>query len=146
MITDGGSDTPKVVIRNPCSNPWSNLRSKAYWSCMNTATQTPDSDFPRMCIEEGLTCHSCTRETARQVAAVCKGLRGKAIGQLFVQLYPDSACSPMHFHFANCYQEASSDLLQAEESEPTTPIALVEPAFERREVLYARPRAMSAVA
>jgi hypothetical protein len=34
-------------------------------------------------------------------------LRGKAIGQLFVQLYPDPACAPAHKLFAAHYLSAS---------------------------------------
>jgi hypothetical protein len=67
-----------------------------------------DDIYPRICLETGLTCESCTRETARQVAQVCQGLRGKMIGQLFVQIYPNPACSRMHAHFADCYREASA--------------------------------------
>jgi hypothetical protein len=41
---------------------------------------------------------------------VCKGLRGKMIGQLFVQIHSDPACAKMHAHFATAYLEASQDL------------------------------------
>jgi len=69
---------------------------------------TPTTDnFPQICSEVGLTCESCTADTARHLAAVCKGLRGKAIGQLFVQIYPNPACAPMHKRFAAHYQAAS---------------------------------------
>src|SRR5579872_131438 len=67
------------------------------------ATET----LPQICSEVGLSCQSCTAETARQVAAVCKGLRGKAIGQMFVQLYPNAACAPAHKMFAAHYESAS---------------------------------------
>jgi hypothetical protein len=69
---------------------------------------TPDNTYPRICLEVGLTCQSCTAETARHLAAVCKGLRGKMIGQLFVQIHPHAACAPMHKHFAEHYHKASS--------------------------------------
>ena len=69
---------------------------------------TPENNYPRICLEEGLTCETCTAGTARQLAALCKGLRGKAIGQLFVQIHPHPACSPMHKHFAERYREALS--------------------------------------
>ena len=69
---------------------------------------TPDNTYPRICLEVGLTCQSCTAETARHLAAVCKGLRGKMIGQLFVQIHPHAACAPMHKHFAEHYHAASS--------------------------------------
>ena len=64
------------------------------------------NNYPRICSEVGLTCESCTSATARDLAAVCKGLRGKAIGQLFVQIYSDSACAPMHSYFAVQYRDA----------------------------------------
>ena len=69
---------------------------------------TPDNTYPRICLEEGLTCETCTAGTARNLAALCKGLRGKMIGQLFVQLHPHAACAPMHRHFAERYREASA--------------------------------------
>ena len=69
---------------------------------------THANNYPRICLEVGLTCENCTAGTARQVAAVCKGLRGKMIGQLFVQIHPHAACAPMHKHFAEHYREASS--------------------------------------
>ena len=94
-----------------------------------------DSQYPQLCTEVGLTCESCTSATARELAAVCKGLRGKAIGQLFVQIYPNSACAPMHSYFAAQYREASSGLAIVEEPLP-----------QRREVMSARPRAVAAVA
>ena len=70
---------------------------------------TAENNYPNVCLEVGLTCESCTAETARQVAAVCKGLRGKMLGQLFVQIHPHSACARMHAHFADCYREASGE-------------------------------------
>jgi hypothetical protein len=63
--------------------------------------------YPSVCIEVGLTCETCTSNTAREVARVCKGLRGKMLAQMFVQLYPDPACSGMHGHFAQAYHDAS---------------------------------------
>ena len=96
--------------------------------------------YPQICFEVGLSCETCTGGTARQLAAVCKGLRGRAVGQLFVQLYPNPACSPMHSHFAACYREGASD-------EEMAPAAVsTEAAEQRREVTFARPRAMRAVA
>lgn len=95
------------------------------------------NNYPQICSEVGLTCESCTSSSARDLAAICKGLRGKAVGQLFVQIYPSPACAPMHAHFAACYREAAveSSAAQARASLP-----------ERREVTFARPRAMAAVA
>jgi hypothetical protein len=91
--------------------------------------------YPQICSEVGLDCETCTASTARELAVICKGLRGKAIGQLFVQIYPDSACAPMHSHFAACYKEASV------EPKAATPCL-----SQRREVVFAQPRAMCAVA
>lgn len=63
--------------------------------------------YPRICHEVGLDCETCTEGTARHLAKVCKGLKGKLIGQLFVQIYTDPACSKMHGHFAAAYLAAS---------------------------------------
>jgi hypothetical protein len=63
--------------------------------------------YPRICHEVGLDCKTCTEGTARNLAKVCKGLRGKMIGQLFVQIYTDPACAQMHGHFAEAYMAAS---------------------------------------
>jgi hypothetical protein len=71
---------------------------------MNTS---PDNNYPQLCFDFGLTCETCTEETASQLAKSCKGLRGKAIGQLFVQIHPNPACSKMHSHFAEAYRRAS---------------------------------------
>jgi hypothetical protein len=68
-----------------------------------------EANYPRICFESGLTCEGCTQETARQLAQVCRGLRGKAIGQLFVQIHSHPACAPMHANFAATYREASSE-------------------------------------
>jgi len=97
------------------------------------------NNYPQICSEVGLTCESCTSSAARDLASICKGLRGKAVGQLFVQIYPNPACAPMHSHFVACYKEA------AVESAPV-PVKLPASIPERREVTFARPRAMSAVA
>jgi hypothetical protein len=66
-----------------------------------------EESYPNACIEVGLTCEECTSHTAREVARVCKGLRGKMLGQMFVQLYPHPACSPAHASFAQAYRDAS---------------------------------------
>jgi hypothetical protein len=76
------------------------------------------NDYPRICSEVGLDCQTCTKGTARQLAAICKNLRGKAIGELFVQLYPNMACTPMRSHFAACYLEANREAV------PFAPLAL----------------------
>jgi hypothetical protein len=103
---------------------------------------TAQDNYPQLCTEIGLTCTSCTSTTARELAAVCKGLAGKMIGQMFVQIYPSSACAPMLSHFTVAYKEES--LIQ---DVPTLPAAYAAaPLPARREVAFARPRAMRAVA
>jgi hypothetical protein len=73
---------------------------------MNTPS---DNDYPGLCVNAGLTCDSCTTDSARHLETVCKGLRGKLIGQLFVQIYPHAACSRMQRHFAAAYRAASRE-------------------------------------
>jgi len=75
-----------------------------------------DETYPSVCIEVGLTCEACTSFTAREVARVCKGLRGKALGQMFVQLYPDPACAQAHSNFAQVYRDSSPKEVQRETS------------------------------
>jgi hypothetical protein len=79
----------------------------------NRVGRSTEANYPQLCFEVGLTCEGCTAETARQLAQACKGLRGKAIGQLFVQIHPHSACARMHRHFSACYLEASAEGSQA---------------------------------
>jgi hypothetical protein len=38
------------------------------------------------------------------------------VGQMFVQLYPHPACSPMHSNFAEAYRDASPKEVQREMS------------------------------
>jgi len=99
-----------------------------------------NDNIPQICSEVGLTCESCTAETARNLAAVCKGLPGKMVAQLFVQIYPNSACAPMHRSFASHYREASVALAET----VTAPVEESLP--QRREVGSAGPRMMAAVA
>ena len=99
---------------------------------------TFDDISPEKCSKTGLSCGACTRETARQLAAVCKGLRGKAVGKLFVQLYPSPACAPMHAQFAAFYQTASAQSADVQ--------ARPDAGFKRREVGSAPGRLMAAVA
>ena len=68
-----------------------------------------ENNYPQLCFETGLNCHSCTEGTAQTLAQVCKGLRGKMIGQLFVQIHPHAACAPMHAHFARSYRSFSGE-------------------------------------
>lgn len=92
--------------------------------------------YPQICLEVGLNCEDCTSAAARQLAAICKGLRGKAVGQLFVQIYTDPACARMHSHFAASYREGADEATSG-------PQVVLE---HRREVTFARPRALCAVA
>ncbi len=118
---------------------------------LTSSMMAAEPSLAQVCSEVGLSCESCTRETARSLAAVCKGLRGKAVSQLFVQLYPNSACSAMHSNFTACYQEASVELNrvnieEVEDFELAAPRKSAQPSYERREVMYARPRTMAACA
>jgi len=70
---------------------------------------SPENSYPQLCFVAGLTCEACTARTALDLAQCCKGLRGKMIGQLFVQIYPHPACARMHGHFAESYREASTE-------------------------------------
>lgn len=91
------------------------------------------------CRETGLSCEECTGQTATELARTCKGLRGKMVAQLFVQLYPEPACSRMHGHFSAAYREASREEVHGNDWEDM-PMRVVEPVVERR------PRVMFAVA
>jgi len=70
-------------------------------------TDVMSENRPHTCYQVGLNCQDCTAESARQLAQACKGLRGGMIGQLFVQIYSDPACAPMHAHFTASYQDAA---------------------------------------
>jgi hypothetical protein len=65
-----------------------------------------ENNFPHLCRSIGLSCQECIESVASETARLCTGLRGKAIGQLFVQLYPHPACSAMHSHFEAAYHRA----------------------------------------
>jgi hypothetical protein len=75
-------------------------------------SESEGNNYPQLCFSVGLTCQACTEASARHLASVCKGLRGKMVGQLFVQIYPRPACAPMHAHFAECYRRAALDQAQ----------------------------------
>lgn len=92
---------------------------------------------PGICREVGLSCKRCTEDSATSVAAVCKGLRPKAVTQLFHQIYTQSPCAPMSSHFARSYRAASQNALDASEAN--------EP-FMRKPVPSSRPRTAAAVA
>ena len=59
------------------------------------------------CNQTGLSCESCTSQTAGELARTCRGLRGRMVAQLFVQLYPDPGCARMHANFAAAYRKAA---------------------------------------
>ena len=83
---------------------------------------------PGICREVGLSCKRCTEDSAASVAAVCKGLRTKAVVQLFHQIYPVSACATMSSHFARSYRAASQGALGAtDESVVRKPASGVRP-------------------
>jgi len=69
--------------------------------------------IPGTCREIGLSCETCTETSARNLARVCQGQRGKAVSQLFVQLYPHAACAPMQNHFSQAYRDADGEELSA---------------------------------
>jgi hypothetical protein len=62
--------------------------------------------YPQECREIGLTCDVCIDGTARDLASVCPGLRGKSVGQLFAQIYTQTACAKMHARFVRAYAQA----------------------------------------
>jgi len=72
-----------------------------------------DARYPEECREVGLTCESCTETSARELASACPGLRGKMVGQLFVQIYTHSSCARMHGHFTRAYAAAAFVPLRA---------------------------------
>lgn len=94
---------------------------------------------PEICREVGLTCKRCTEDSARSLAGVCKGLRGKAITQLFHQIYPVAACAPMSAHFGRAYKAAAA------QAESDVPVLDIRPPFEKREVTSVRRKAYMAV-
>jgi hypothetical protein len=69
--------------------------------------------YPRMCREVGLDCHTCADGTARNLAKICKGLKGNSIGKLFVQIHSDPACAAMQGHFEKAYFAASIERMPA---------------------------------
>jgi hypothetical protein len=74
-------------------------------------TTEPGGNRPQSCLEVGLNCRDCAADGGRQLARAVKGLRGKMISQLFVQIYSDPACARAHAHFADGYREASGDAI-----------------------------------
>jgi len=69
-----------------------------------------EANYPALCLEVGLDCATCVKATATEAVKICPGLKGKAIGQLFVLLYPNSACAAMHHCFSEEYLNAPGEL------------------------------------
>jgi len=65
---------------------------------------------PDTCSTLGLECGSCMRNAAASVAQICGGLDGRAIQQIFVQLYPSSGCRPMAATFEAEYLALATPL------------------------------------
>lgn len=89
---------------------------------------------PEICRSVGLSCKSCTEDSAKSLAAVCKGLKGKAVTQLFYQIYPVSACSSMRPNFTRAYKAASRDMLVESERREQTNAVVADLGATRREV------------
>lgn len=102
---------------------------------------TASTSLLQICHDTGLSCEACSTASARNLARVCPGMRGKMIGQLFVQLYPDPVCAPMHAHFATAYRNAEDE----PEEEPE-PLAAPEPLTRRGIPVQGVRRVMVAVA
>jgi len=107
-----------------------------------------NDDRPQICSEAGLACETCVSATAHQLAKVCKGLKGKMIGQLFVQIYTEPSCARMHGQFAEAYGIAEVALARVKDDLADAPSLRkpVAPAYERREVTFPRLRTVAAVA
>ena len=73
-----------------------------------------EESYPAVCREVGLTCEACISHTAGEIARCSKGLQGKMLGQMFLQLYPNPACSRMHAQFAQAYRDASPRPVRSE--------------------------------
>ncbi len=132
----GAVGYPQKSLSKPSPKPLARSSAAGIIGFRMTTTSQPNmfqDNLPQICSEVGLSCQECTAGTARQVASLCKGLRGKAIGQLFVQIYPNPACAPMHAHFAEAYQEASAEVRMIE-SPATAAKSAPEAACTRREV------------
>jgi len=101
----GGSPYPQRSVPKPASKP---LACRHYGVILEAhrASPMPEKTYPQLCREVGLSCQECIETVARQTSRLCTGLRGKAIGQLFVQLYPHPSCSPMHAQFEAVYLQA----------------------------------------
>ena len=103
--------------------------------------------IPDICRSVGLSCKSCTEGTAKSLAAVCKGLKGQAVTQLFYQIYPVSACSSMSSHFARAYKAASRELNERQTPAPVEEnVLLTRKEAARREVGSFGNRAAAAAA
>jgi hypothetical protein len=77
--------------------------------------------YPQMCYDMGKDCQSCVKDTAAEAAKVCPGLKGKALVQLFVLLYPNQGCAPMAKRFARDYRDTPEEVI------PRKPAAIQAP-------------------
>ncbi len=68
------------------------------------------------------------------------------VGQMFVQLYPDPACSRMHSHFAEAYRAANSRNGAVELTAPDVNPEIDTQTIPRRKPQPERRRTMVAVA
>jgi hypothetical protein len=102
---------PQLRKVKPSTIPLVHAKVRGIIRCMDILET---NHYPQLCFEAGLTCRQCTGETARHLASVCKGLRGKTIGQMFTIIHPHPACAPMHSHFAERYRAHSGEGEQGE--------------------------------
>lgn len=107
---------------------------------------TSGSNYPSVCFDLGMDCISCVRETARESAKVCPGLKGKAIGQIFVLLYPKAACAPMHQQFADEYLRAPGEFDRAPIDAASTNPTPIDRALGHKPANRARSKIRAAVA
>src|SRR5262249_5216549 len=94
-----------VLAPSQSNSAWDGIM---YVSQLQQSVPVNDGRLP-VCVESGLACDQCVSETAQNLARVCKGLRGRMVGQLFVQIYTEPACARMHSSFVEAYREAEID-------------------------------------
>lgn len=63
---------------------------------------------PETCSNLGLECGTCMRKAASSVAAICHGLDSHGLLQIFLGMYPSTACHPMAPTFESAYREATT--------------------------------------
>ncbi len=65
-----------------------------------------ETNSPEGCSAVGLDCDTCIADSALQIAACCRTLKGSGLTQIFSSLYPAKACSPMSEVFRDAYLSA----------------------------------------